>query len=95
MSKAPVSASTSQQSENAPYGVDHSVELGHGNSPAAWTCVFIMLAGALVSSVAFVIASTPIFIAGIAVMVVGLIVGYILRKVGYGVNGSKLKNSGH
>lgn len=95
MSKAPVSASTSEQSGKTSHGVDHSVELGHGNSPAAWTCVFIMLAGALVSSIAFVIANTPIFIAGIAVMVIGLIVGFILRKAGYGVGGSKLKSSGH
>lgn len=95
MSKAPVSASTSNQSAKTVHGVDHSVEIGHGNSPAAWTCVFIMLAGGLISSIAFVIASTPIFVAGIVVMFVGLIVGYIMRKAGYGVNGSKLKNSGH
>lgn len=77
--------------------------IGHGNSPAAWTCVLIMLAGAAVASFAFVLASTEgnhdfgtvLFWAGIAVMFVGLIVGFVLRKIGYGVGGSKLKNSGH
>lgn len=77
--------------------------IGHGNSPAAWTCVLIMLAGAAVASFAYILASTEgnhdfgtvLFWAGIAVMFVGLIVGFVLRKIGYGVGGSKLKNSGH
>jgi hypothetical protein len=29
------------------------------------------------------------------VMVLGLILGYVMRKAGYGVEGSKLKNTGH
>lgn len=100
MSKATVSASKSSSAAgatavNANAGVDHSVDLGHGNSPAAWTCVIVMLIGALVASIAYVIGSTPIFIAGGVVMVLGLIIGFVLRKAGYGVGGSKLKNSGH
>jgi len=100
MSKATVSASKSGSSAGASaagvdLGVDHSVELGHGNSPAAWTCVIVMLVGALIASIAFVIASTPIFIAGGIVMLLGLILGFAMRKAGYGVGGSKLKNSGH
>lgn len=90
MSKTTVSAN------NAPVtGPSHSEAVGHGNSPAAWTCVIIMLVGALVASIAFVIASTVIFIAGIVVMVAGLLVGWAMRKAGYGVGGSKLKNAGH
>ncbi|MHA7286143.1 HGxxPAAW family protein [Arthrobacter sp. MDT3-44] len=77
--------------------------IGHGNSPAAWTCVLIMLAGAALSSFAYVFASTEgnhdfgtlLFWVGIGIMVVGLIVGFMLRKIGYGVGGSKLKNNGH
>ncbi|MHA7190672.1 HGxxPAAW family protein [Arthrobacter sp. MDT2-16] len=77
--------------------------IGHGNSPAAWTCVLIMLAGAAVASFAFILASTEgnkdfgtvLFWAGIGVMFVGLIVGFILRKIGYGVGGSKLKKNAH
>jgi hypothetical protein len=100
MSKATVSASKSGSSAGASAagvnpGVDHSIELGHGNSPAAWTCVIVMLVGALIASIAFVIASTPIFIAGAIVMLLGLILGFAMRKAGYGVGGSKLKNSGH
>ncbi|HEY8753021.1 MAG TPA: HGxxPAAW family protein [Arthrobacter sp.] len=95
MSKAPASVSKSGTRTVAPGAVDHSQDLGHGNSPAAWTCVIVMLVGALIASIAFVIANTPIFIAGAAVMVVGLILGLVMRKAGYGVEGSKLKNSGH
>lgn len=95
MSKAPASVSESGTRVVAPGAIDHSQELGHGNSPAAWTCVIVMLVGALIASIAFVIASTPIFIVGGAIMVLGLILGYVMRKAGYGVEGSKLKNSGH
>ncbi|ACL39668.1 hypothetical protein OVA06_09935 [Pseudarthrobacter sp. SL88] len=95
MSKAPASVSKSGTRQVAPGAIDHSQELGHGNSPAAWTCVIVMLVGALIMSIAFVIANTPIFIAGGVVMVVGLLLGYVMRKAGYGVEGSKLKNSGH
>ena len=69
MSKATVSASTSVTPKGVYDDVDHSEAPGHGNSPAAWTCVIVML--------------------------VGLIIGFVMRKAGYGVGGSKLKNSGH
>ncbi|GAB4098844.1 HGxxPAAW family protein [Sinomonas halotolerans] len=70
----------------------HGEDLGHGNSPAAWTCVFVMMLGALVSSVGFIIASSPVFWAGIVVIGLGLVVGWAMRRAGYGVGGSKLKN---
>ncbi|WP_211878597.1 HGxxPAAW family protein [Pseudarthrobacter albicanus] len=94
MSKATVSASQSARADIQD-GIDHSEPTGHGNSPAAWTCVIIMLIGALIASIAFVIANTPIFIAGAVVMLAGLLAGWVMRKAGYGVGGSKLKNSGH
>lgn len=95
MSKATVSGTKPAAAPKAHHGIDHSIDLGHGNSPAAWTCVIVMLVGALIASIAFVIANTPIFVAGAAVMVLGLLAGYIMRKAGYGVGGSKLKNVGH
>lgn len=95
MSKATVSATEPAAARYNYDGVDHSEPTGHGNSPAAWTTVFIMLIGALIMSIAFVIANTPIFVAGGVVMVIGLLVGFGMRKAGYGVGGSKLKNSGH
>jgi uncharacterized membrane protein len=75
----------------------HSPELGHGNSPAAWTSVAVMLVGALVACVAFVLgpAATIAFIIGLVIMVLGLVAGLVMRAMGYGVGGSKLNNNGH
>ncbi|CEA07978.1 hypothetical protein BN1051_01312 [Arthrobacter saudimassiliensis] len=73
----------------------HDETIGHGNTPAAWTCVLIMIVGAGISSVGYIIASVLWFVIGLAVMGAGLIVGWAMKKAGYGVNGSKLKNSGH
>ncbi|WP_104111647.1 MULTISPECIES: HGxxPAAW family protein [unclassified Arthrobacter] len=77
--------------------VDHSVELGHGNSPAAWSSVLVMLVGALVACIAFVIGAeaTLVFWIGVAVIAVGVILGPVLKAAGYGVGGSKLQNNGH
>lgn len=77
--------------------------IGHGNSPAAWTCVFVMLAGAALSSFAYILASTEgnfdlgtlLFWVGIAIMFIGLLLGWVLKKAGYGVGGHKLKDNGH
>ncbi|MFJ5956734.1 HGxxPAAW family protein [Paenarthrobacter sp. NPDC092416] len=90
MSKTTVSANQASSTM-----ASHADAIGHGNSPAAWTCVIVMLVGALISSIAFVIASTPIFVGGLVVMVLGLVAGFAMRKAGYGVGGSKLKNNGH
>ncbi len=88
---------TNSQPAMATEDLSHSSELGHGNSPAAWTCVTVMLVGSLISSVAFVIgpAATVVFIIGIIIMVLGLGAGFVMRAMGYGVGGSKLNNSGH
>jgi hypothetical protein len=80
----------------------HDETIGHGNSPAAWTAVFVMLAGAALSSFAFVFASTEgnkdagtiLFWIGALIMVIGLALGIILKKAGFGVGGHRLKNSG-
>jgi hypothetical protein len=77
--------------------VDHSIELGHGNSPAAWTSVTVMLVGTIIGCIAFVLGedATLLFWIGVGVIVVGVILGPVLRAAGYGVGGSKLKNTGH
>ncbi|WP_434619645.1 HGxxPAAW family protein [Arthrobacter sp. A5] len=90
------SASTGEAAA-ATQDVDHSIEVGHGNSPAAWTTVAVMLVGAAISCVGFVLGkeATVLFIVGVVIMVLGLGVGYGMRAAGYGVGGSKLKNDGH
>lgn len=78
-----------------PAGSIHDEVIGHGNSPAAWTCVLIMILGSIVGGIGFAMASSPVFWAGVAIMLIGLIVGWIMKKVGYGVDGSKIQGSGH
>lgn len=84
--------SNTRSSQTGTNEVLHGEDLGHGNSPAAWTCVFIMMIGAIVSCIAFAIANAPVFWAGLVVIAIGLIVGWAMRRAGYGVGGSKLKN---
>jgi uncharacterized RDD family membrane protein YckC len=64
-------------------------EPGHGNSPAAWIAVTIMLVGFLIGTVAFWLALPGLVIACGGVILAGLIVGWVLARLGYGVDGSK------
>jgi uncharacterized membrane protein len=86
---------TEQSSNEQTVSSIHDEVIGHGNSPAAWTCVLIMIVGSIAAGIGFVMASHLVFWAGIAVMFIGLIVGGIMKKAGYGVDGDKLMNSGH
>ena len=56
-----------------------------GQSVAAWTAVAILLAAALLISVAVVVKSWPMAIAGIVLVVVGAAAGKILAMAGFGV----------
>lgn len=93
----------SNETPMAEHSAARDETIGHGNSPAAWTCVFVMLAGAALSSFAFIFASTEgnkdagtiLFWIGILIMVIGLALGIILKMLGFGVGGHRLKNSGH
>lgn len=70
-------------------------EPGHGDSPAAWTAVVIMLIGFAVGTVALYLDFTyPVQLmwlvwAGAAIILIGLIVGFVLARLGYGVGGTK------
>ena len=68
---------------------EESNELGHGHSPAAWTAVTIMLIAFAIGTVAFWLDMAWLVWASAGLLVVGALVGWILSKVGYGVNGAK------
>lgn len=70
-------------------------DLGHGHSPAAWTAVIIMLAAFAIGTVAFYFNAPWIVVASAVLVIVGLIVGWILKRAGYGVGGSKYQPKGH
>jgi hypothetical protein len=71
-------------------------ELGEGHSPAAWTAVIIMLIGFALGTVFFWF-DQPwlVAIVGGGLVVIGLIVGWIMKKAGYGVGGEKDQPKGH
>ena len=70
-----------------------SVDPGHGHSPAAWTAVTIMLVAFTVGTIAFFFDVQWLVWASAGLLVVGAIVGWILGRIGYGVDASE--PSGH
>jgi hypothetical protein len=68
-------------------------EAGHGNSPAAWTAVVVMLVGIAIGTVAFFFAI--VWLVWASVVVIGALLGWILAKAGFGVGGSRVAQKGH
>jgi hypothetical protein len=56
----------------------------HGNTPAAWTAVLIILAGFVVGGIGLVVSNWPTFWVGVALAPIGVIVGMIMAKMGLG-----------
>ena len=75
-------------------------EPGHGNSPAAWVAVIIMLVAVTIGTVAFWLSANGFGLqwlvwASVGLLVIGAIVGVVLSKLGYGVNGPKYVPKAH
>jgi hydrogenase-4 membrane subunit HyfE len=68
---------------------------GHGHSPAAWTSVIIMLAAFVIGTVAFFLDVQWLVWASAALLLIGLVVGWVLARVGYGVGGAKVAERAH
>ena len=61
----------------------------HGHSTAAWTGVIILLVSAAVVSVGMIFALTPVWAAGAAGIVIGLVAWAAMEKAGYGEHGKR------
>jgi len=75
---------------------DEANDPGHGNSPAAWTAVTIMLIAFVIGTFAFWFAAEGLGTqwlvwASAALILVGAIVGWVMKAAGYGVGGAKVK----
>lgn len=76
---------------------DEVIDPGHGNSPAAWTAVIIMLVAFVVGTFAFWFAAEGfgtewlVWASG-GLIVVSFIVGWVMKMAGYGVGGVKVKS---
>ena len=68
---------------------------GHGHSPAAWTAVIIMLVAFTIGTTAFFFDLPWLVWASFGLMIAGVIVGYVMGKVGYGVNTMTTTPHGH
>lgn len=62
---------------------------GHGHSPAAWVAVIIMLVAFTIGTFAFWFDVAWVVWASGVLLVVGPLVGWIMAKAGYGVNGPR------
>ena len=56
----------------------------HGNTPAAWTGVMIILVGFTIGGIGMVIDQWVLFWVGVALVPIGGIVGKIMQKMGLG-----------
>jgi hypothetical protein len=68
---------------------------GHGNSPAAWVAVIIMLVAFVLGTVFFWLDMPVLVWASAGLLVAGLLVGLVLSKLGYGVKGPKYVAKAH
>jgi hypothetical protein len=68
---------------------------GHGHSRAAWTAVVIMLVAVALGTLFFWLNMPALVWASAALLVVGLLVGWIMKKAGYGVGGAKSPAKAH
>ena len=59
-------------------------EHGHGHSVAAWTAVTILLVASAIMSLAVVLASVWMFVAGGVLVLVGVVAGKVLSMAGFG-----------
>lgn len=57
----------------------------HGNTPAAWTGVMIILLGFTIGGIGMVVGSELLFWIGVAFLPTGVIVGKIMARMGLGV----------
>ncbi|MBM7170340.1 hypothetical protein JQK87_18435 [Streptomyces sp. G44] len=64
----------------------------HGHTPAAWTGVIIAFIGFCVAGAFMVMANVPGFWAGMALIVVGGLVGAVMRAMGLGQDKSQQRH---
>ncbi|HEU0214694.1 MAG TPA: HGxxPAAW family protein [Jiangellaceae bacterium] len=64
---------------------EHRSHNEHGNTPAGWTAVILMVIGFVVGAIAVIQLNWPLFwIGGVGVVVLGAIVGKVMQMMGMG-----------
>lgn len=65
---------------------------GHGDSVASWAAVITIMVAFTIGTFAFWFEQPAIVWASAFLAVAGVILGVVLKRAGYGVNGSKSKH---
>ena len=65
---------------------------GHGDSVASWAAVVTIMVAFAVGTLAFWFDMAALVWASAGLAVAGVILGFVLKRAGYGVNGSKSKH---
>ncbi|HEY8589623.1 MAG TPA: HGxxPAAW family protein [Naasia sp.] len=79
---------------------EHS-EPGHGDSPAAWTAVVVMLVGLSVATLGLYLDLSFdedwgwLLWTGVILTVIGGLLGFILKKAGFGADGHRTSSRQH
>ncbi len=68
---------------------------GHGDSPAAWTAVTIMIIAVTIGTVAFFFDLAWLVWASAGVVLLGWLTGVVMAKAGYGVKGPRYAPKAH
>ncbi len=61
-------------------------EDNHGNTPAAWTAVVIILIGFALGAWSMWVVSWPLFWVSVGLVIVGGIVGKVMQMMGFGTS---------
>ena len=67
-------------------------EAGHGHSIAAWTTVIVVIVAFTIGTFFFFLENAPAVYASAALAIAGLVAGFVLKKMGYGVGGQHTKS---
>ena len=65
---------------------------GHGDSVASWAAVITIMVAFAAGTLAFWFEQPVLVWASAGLAVVGLVLGFVLKRAGYGVNGAKSKH---
>lgn len=69
----------------------NSTDPGHGNSVASWTTVIVILVAFTVGTLFFFLDNAVMVWASAALALAGLVIGWVLKRAGYGVGGKHTK----
>jgi hypothetical protein len=56
----------------------------HGNTPAAWTAVTLLLLAFLVGGIGLMAGSMTVFWIGVIIAPIGVVAGLVMSRMGYG-----------